>query len=81
MTETRFTLRLTRHRMDPDAGFVMSFVRVEHEGDSTFAAAGRTCQISLSPHGSGQECDCADDRFPAGARRARRPRSGSTCGR
>ena len=49
VTETRFTLRLTRHRIDPGAGFNMSFVRVYHEGDQEFAAAGRTCQISLAP--------------------------------
>jgi len=49
ITETRLTLQLTRHRIDPDAGFNMSFVRVYHEGNDTFAAAGRTCQISLSP--------------------------------
>ena len=49
VTETRFTLRLKRHRIDPGAGFNMSFVRVYHEGDREFAAAGRTCQISLSP--------------------------------
>ena len=49
VTETRFTLRLKRHRIAPDAGFNMSFVRVFHEGDGQFAAAGRTCQISLAP--------------------------------
>jgi len=49
VTETRLTLRLKRHRMDPGAGFNMSFVRVYHEGDEQFSAAGRTCQISLSP--------------------------------
>ncbi len=49
VTETRLTLRLKRHRMDPGPGFNMSFVRVFHEGDEEFAAAGRTCQISLSP--------------------------------
>ena len=49
VTETRLTLRLKRHRIDPGAGFNMSFVRVFHEGDAEFSAAGRTCQISLSP--------------------------------
>ncbi len=49
VTETRLTLRLTRHRLTTGAGFNMSFVRVFHEGDSEFSAAGRTCQISLSP--------------------------------
>ena len=49
VTETRLTLRLKRHRIDPGDGFNMSFVRVYHEGDKDFAAAGRTCQISLTP--------------------------------
>ena len=49
ITESRLTLRLKRHRIDPGDGFNMSFVRVYHEGDKDFAAAGRTCQISLSP--------------------------------
>ena len=49
VTETRLTLRLKRHRIDPGAGFNMSFVRVYHEGDQEFSAAGRSCQISLSP--------------------------------
>ncbi len=49
VTETRLTLRLKRHRIGPDNGFNMSFVRVFHEGDTTFSAAGRTCQISLAP--------------------------------
>ena len=48
-TETRLTLRLKRHRIAPGDGFNMSFVRVFHEGDNDFAAAGRTCQISLVP--------------------------------
>jgi hypothetical protein len=47
--ETRITLRLKRHRIDPGDGFNMSFVRVYDEGNEEFAAAGRTCQISLSP--------------------------------
>lgn len=49
VTESRFTLRLRRHRLAPEAGFNMSFVRVFHEGNRDFSAAGRTCQISLSP--------------------------------
>jgi hypothetical protein len=49
VTETRLTLRLYRHRIDPENGFNMSFVRVFHEGNDEFAAAGRTCQIKLSP--------------------------------
>jgi hypothetical protein len=47
--ETRLTLRLKRHRIDPGDGFNMSFVRVFDEGNDEFAAAGRTAQISLSP--------------------------------
>ena len=49
VTESRLTLRLKRHRIAPGDGFNMSFVRVFHEGDEDFAAAGRTCQISLVP--------------------------------
>jgi len=49
VAETRLTLRLTRHRLATGSGFNMSFVRVFHEGDQEFSAAGRTCQISLSP--------------------------------
>ncbi len=63
--ETRLTLRLKRHRMDTGDGFNMSFVRVYDEGNGEFAAAGRTCQISLSPpdavkNGAAQKVD-----FPA----------------
>ena len=63
--ETRFTLRLRRHRIDPGSGFNMSFIRVYHEGSQEFSAAGRTCQISLSPsdamkNATGQTVD-----FPA----------------
>ena len=49
VTETRLTLKLIRNRLANGAGFNMSFVRVFHEGDKEFSAAGRTCQISLSP--------------------------------
>jgi hypothetical protein len=49
VTETRFTLRLVRHRIDSDAGFVMSFVRVFHQSTQEFAAAGRTCVIKWTP--------------------------------
>jgi len=52
VTETRLTLRLTRHRLATGSGFNMSFVRVFHEGDQEFSGAGRTCQISLSPSDS-----------------------------
>ena len=63
--ETRLVLRLKGHRLASAAGGNMSFVRVFHEGDSEFAAAGRTCQISLWPmvamtNAAGQTVD-----FPA----------------
>ncbi len=48
VNETRFTIRLKRHRLAPDSGFSMFFCRAYHEGDSQFAAAGRTCQVSWS---------------------------------
>ena len=47
--ETRMILRLKGHRLAAAAGGNMSCVRVFHEGDEEFAAAGRTCQISLWP--------------------------------
>lgn len=49
VTETRMTLRMVRHRIDTDAGFTMSFVRVFHESTDEFAAAGRTCVIAWTP--------------------------------
>jgi hypothetical protein len=49
VTETRLTLRLKRHRIATGSGFNMSFVRIFHEGNKEFSAAGRTCQIQLSP--------------------------------
>lgn len=65
VTETRLILKLKRRRIDPSDGFNMSFVRVFDEGNDEFAAAGRTCQISLSPgdavkNGTEQKVD-----FPA----------------
>jgi hypothetical protein len=65
VTETRFTLRLTRHRIDPGAGFNMSFVRVYHEGDRDFAAAGRTCQISLVSSDAMKNATAQTIDFPA----------------
>jgi hypothetical protein len=61
----RVTLRLKRHRLAPDPGFNMYFLRLFHEGDERFAAAGRTCQISIVPqehpkNGAAQKID-----FPA----------------
>ncbi len=44
--ETRFVLRMKRHRLTPDPVFTMFFPRVFHEGDDHFSAAGRTCQIA-----------------------------------
>jgi hypothetical protein len=64
VTETRFTLRLIRHRIDPDAGFAMSFVRVYDSGDDQFAAAGRTCQISCSPSDAGKNASTQTVDFP-----------------
>ena len=65
VTETRFTLRLKRHRIDPGAGYNMSFVRVFHEGDQSFSAAGRTCQISLSPGDGMKNATAQTVDFPA----------------
>ncbi len=53
--ETRFTLKMRRHRLTPDPGFTMIFPRVYHEGDAGFAAAGRTCQIAWVPQDMGKE--------------------------
>jgi hypothetical protein len=64
ITETRFTLRLVRHRIDPDAGFNMSFVRAFHEGDHDFAAAGRTCQISISSSDANKNAKPQTVNFP-----------------
>lgn len=63
--ETRFTLRLIRHRLTPGAGFNMSFVRVYPEGDAAFAAAGRTCQISLVPADAAKNASAQTLDFPA----------------
>jgi len=65
VTETRLTLRLKRHRIDPGAGFNMSFVRVFHEGDQEFSAAGRTCQISLAPDNALKNATSQTVDFPA----------------
>ena len=65
VTETRLTLRLKRNRMGSGAGFNMSFVRVYHEGDREFAAAGRTCQISLSPPDTMKNATAQTVEFPA----------------
>jgi hypothetical protein len=53
VSETRFTLKLKRHRLAPDAGFCLFFCRAYHEGDKLFAAAGRTCQIAWVPQDIG----------------------------
>ena len=52
--ETRFMLKMKRHRLTPDPGFTMIFPRVYHEGDAHFAAAGRTCQIAWVPQDMGK---------------------------
>jgi hypothetical protein len=65
VTETRFTLRLVRHRIDPDAGFNMSFVRVFHQSTDDTAAAGRTCQISMSSSDADKAAKPQTVDFPA----------------
>jgi hypothetical protein len=65
VTETRFTLRLKRNRLASDAGFNMSFVRVFHEGDPQFSAAGRTCQISWVPSDAVKNAVAQTVEFPA----------------
>lgn len=45
VTETRFTLRLVRHRLTPEAGYIQCHPRVHHQGDDGFAAAGRTTRL------------------------------------
>ena len=65
ITESRLTLRLIRHRIDPDAGFNMSFVRVYHDSDDQFAAAGRTCQISCSPSDADKKATDQKIDFPS----------------
>ena len=65
LTETRLTLRLKRHRIYPGPGFVMSFMRVFHEGDQEFAAAGRTCQLSLASSAVLKNATAQTVNFPA----------------
>jgi hypothetical protein len=52
--ETRFTLRLSRHRLAPNRGYQMFFLRIFHEGDARFAASGRTVQIAWAPGDAGR---------------------------
>ncbi len=63
--ETRFTLKMRRHRLTPDPGFTMIFPRVYHEGDAGFAAAGRTCQIAWVPQDMGKDVKEQTVAFPA----------------
>ena len=49
VTETRFMLKIKRHRLAPDCGFTMFFARIYHEGNSQFAASGRTVQVAWVP--------------------------------
>jgi len=65
VSETRFTLRLVRHRIDPDAGFTMSFVRVFHESTDEVAAAGRTCKIAWTPSNANPAATPQTLDFPA----------------
>ena len=53
--ESRFTLRLSRHRLAPGRGHQMLFPRIYHEGDERYAAAGRTVQIAWAPGDTGRE--------------------------
>lgn len=64
VTETRFTMRLKRHRLAPDSGFSMFFCRVYHEGDQQFAAAGRTCQVAWSVQDVGKNATPQTVTFP-----------------
>jgi hypothetical protein len=48
VTETRFTARLIRTRLTPDAGFQMLFPRLWQAGDERFLPTGRTLEISWS---------------------------------
>ena len=64
VTETRLTLHLARHRIDPDAGFTMSFLRVYHESTNDFAAAGRTCQVSISSNDANKSAKPQTVDFP-----------------
>lgn len=43
--QTRFTLRLVRHRFAPEVGYLQFYPRVYHEGDTRFAATGRTAKL------------------------------------
>ena len=65
MAESRFTMKLKRHRLAPDAGFTMFFARIWHEGDKQFAAAGRTLQISWSVQDVGKDATSQTVTFPA----------------
>ena len=48
VSETRFTLQLTRHRLAPEAGFQMFFLRLCHDDDERFVPTGRTVQFAWS---------------------------------
>ena len=63
--ETRFTLKMQRHRLAPNPGFTMLFLRAYHEGDARFAAAGRTCQIAWVPQDMGKDVNEQGVTFPA----------------
>jgi hypothetical protein len=63
--ETRFMLKMKRHRLTPDPGFTMIFPRVYHEGDAHIAAAGRTCQIAWVPQDIGKNVMEQTLTFPA----------------
>ncbi len=48
VSATRFTARLIRTRLAPDAGFQMFFPRLWHAGNEQFLPTGRTVEISWS---------------------------------
>lgn len=62
--ETRFVLRLKRHRLAPEPGYTMFFPRIHHEGNAAFAAAGRTCQIAWVPLDMGRNTRQQEINFP-----------------
>ncbi len=63
--DVRFTLRITRHRLASEVGYLQNYPRIFHEGDARFAATGRTAKLEwtlpeLAKGGAAQTID-----FPA----------------
>ncbi len=46
--QTRFTLRIIRTRFAPEVGYLQFYPRIYHEGDTRFAATGRTAKLEWS---------------------------------